>query len=215
LDDGSIEPEEAGMLNFENFEDNNNEKAIGGRFYIFPFTNSSLELAGSFYSGNVGNKDDVQYEDVGASLYAVDLSYVKLMSRIKGIIDVKSQYNYSKVDDAIYFELEEGETVPTPYTFNNNSNAFFAQLSYRPTMSGSNFVKNLEFVGRYSSLNTPEGAEWEQQATQMTYGINYWLSWRALLKMSYQVTNTEGGHDLPAGTEVTTNGFFFHWALGF
>ena len=215
LNDGSVEPEEAGMLNFNNFEDNNNGKAIGGRFYVFPFTNSSLELAGSFYSGNVGNRDDVQYGDVGASLYAVDLSYVKLISAIKGIIDIKSQYNYSKVDDATYFKLEEGETVPTAYNFDNNSNAYFAQLSYRPTMSGSDFVKNLEFVTRYSFLNTPDNSEWVEESTQTTFGVNYYLSWRALLKMSYQVTNTEGGHDTLSSTKVTANGFFLHWALGF
>ncbi len=214
LKDGSIEPEEAGMLRFNNFEDNNNGKAIGGRFSVFPFTNSSFELAGSFYSGTVGNKESPLYENVGASLYAVDFNYVKLLSGIKGIVDVKGQYNYSKVDDATYFELEEGETDPEAYTFENKSNAFYTQLSYRPTMAGSEFIKNLEFVGRYSTLNTPEESEWAEESTQTTFGINYWLSWRALLKMSYQVTNTKGGHDA-AGGEVTTNGFFLHWALGF
>jgi hypothetical protein len=214
LEDGDHEPEEAGMLRFENFEDNNNSKAIGGRFAIFPFTNSSLEVAGSFYSGTVGSAKDVLYENVGASLYALDLSYVKMISGIKGIVDIRSQYNYSSVDDATYFELEEGATEPEAYTFENVSKAYYAQFSYRPTMSGSDFIKNLEFVTRYSELNTPEAAEWEQESTQMTYGINYWLSWRALLKMSYQVTNSEGGHGAPAG-KVTTNGFFLHWALGF
>ena len=159
LKDGSIEPEEAGMLIFNNFEDNNNGKAIGGRFSIFPFTNSSLELAGSFYSGKVGAREDPLYEDVSASLYALDLNYVKLLSGIKGIVDIKGQYNYSKVDNATYFELEEGATEPEAYTFENNSNAFYTQLSYRPTMASSEFIRNLEFVGRYSTLNTPEEAE--------------------------------------------------------
>lgn len=39
-----IESDEAGMLMFENIEDNNNNKAIGGRIGILPFSNSSVEI---------------------------------------------------------------------------------------------------------------------------------------------------------------------------
>ena len=72
LKDGSEEPEEAGMLLFENFVDNNNSKAFGGRLGILPFADSSTELGFSAYSTNgVGDADSI-YEDVGAFLYAID-----------------------------------------------------------------------------------------------------------------------------------------------
>ncbi len=80
-------------------------------------------------------------------------------------------------------------------------------------MSDSDFLKKLEFVGRYSNFNAPEGAEWEEQSTQLALGINYWLSWRSVFKMSYQTTDKEGGHGNVGKTK--TEGLFLHWAIGF
>lgn len=40
LKDGSDEPEEAGMLMFKNYEDNNTSKAFGGRIGLLPFSDS-------------------------------------------------------------------------------------------------------------------------------------------------------------------------------
>lgn len=213
LKDGSDEPEEAGMLSFENFEDNNNNKAIGGRIGILPFSNSSVEIGFSGYSGKVGAEDS-DYEDVGAFLYAVDFSFVNQISSIKGIIDIKAQFNSSKVDKAEYFELEPGDTIPTAYTFDNSSNGYYVQLSYRPSMLDSEFFRNLELIGRYSTLNTPEESEWEEETSQIAIGLNYWLSWRSVFKFSYQITESEGGHHSKDG-KTTTTGIFLHWALGF
>ena len=44
LKDGSEEPEEAGMLIFQNYEDNNNSKAFGGRIGVLPFSDSSTDF---------------------------------------------------------------------------------------------------------------------------------------------------------------------------
>jgi len=209
LNEGDDEPEEAGQLMFGQLVDNNGSKAFGGRLGFLPFSNSSLEIGVSAYnSGGTGTKGG-EYENVGAFLYAFDLSYVKVISPIAGLIDIKAQYNNSKVDDAFYFDPADGET----YTFNNKSNAYYMQLSYRPTMSGNSFIKNLEFVGRYTALNTPEGAEWESEAKQTSFGINYWLSWRSLIKFSYETGETIGGHD-SVGL-VNTDTFSVHWAIGF
>jgi hypothetical protein len=207
LKDGSDEPEEAGMLLFNNFEDNNNSKAFGGRLGLLPFADSSTEIGFSAYSTNgTGAKESV-YEDVGAFLYALDFSFIKQIPAIGGMVDVKSQYNNSSIDSATYFDPADGDT----YTFDNDSNSFYAQLSYRPTMSQSDFIKKLEFVGRFSNFNAPEGAEWEGEAEQYAFGLNYWLSWRSLIKVAYQTTDTIGGHD----GDATEKGFFVHWAIGF
>ncbi len=214
LNSGVDEPEEAGQLMFENLIDNNNNKAFGGRLGLLPFSNSSLELGASVYGGTVGDRNDSLYSNVGALLYAFDFSYVRQLSAVRGILDIKAQYNISNVDQATYFE-EELDGSFTPYTFNNNSNASFAQLSYRPTMAGNDIVKNFELVGRYSNFQAPEGSEWEQQSTQWSFGINYWLSWRTVFKVNYQSTVQQGGHGVPAGETVTTNGLFVHWAMGF
>jgi len=209
IKDGSEETEEAGMLSFENLIDNNRSKAFGGRVGFFPISDSSLEIGASAYgTGGTGDKGS-DFENVGAFLYAFDLSYVKLITPIAGLVDIKAQYNNSKVDDAVYYDSKENET----YTFENKSNSYYMQLSYRPTMAGSDFVKNLEFVGRYSALNTPEGSRWESTSSQYSFGINYWLSWRSLIKFSYETYDIEGGH----GNDgiINKDSFSVHWAIGF
>ena len=210
LKDGSIEPEEAGMLLFQNYEDNNNSKAFGGRIGLLPFADSSTEIGFSTYSTNGSGAADSVYEDVGAFLYAIDFAFVKQIPALKGFIDIKGQYNNSDVDDAMYTEVHE-DGDEEEYTFDNKSNSFYAQLSYRPTMADSDFLKKLELVGRYSNLNAPEGAEWEEQSDQYAFGLNYWLTWRSVIKLAYQTTDSVGGHDGGG----TTNGFFIHWAIGF
>tara|TARA_R110002049_G_scaffold191337_1_gene360266 strand:+ start:28033 stop:29193 length:1161 start_codon:yes stop_codon:yes gene_type:complete len=212
LKDGSLEPEEAGMLMFQNYEDNNTSKAFGGRLGLLPFSDSSTELGISAYSTNGAGAKDSAYEDVGAFLYAIDFAFVKQVSPLSGFIDIKAQYNSSNVDTATFVEMHE-DGDEEEYSFDNQSNSFYGQLSYRPTMAESDFMKKLEFVGRYSNFNAPEGAEWEEKSTQYAFGLNYWLTWRSLIKISYQTTETEGGH---GGEGISTlNGLFLHWAIGF
>lgn len=210
LKDGSEEPEEAGLLSFNNYEDNNNSKAFGGRLGLLPFANSSTEFGFSAYSTDGVGASDSQYEDVGAFLYAIDFAFVKQIPAIKGFIDIKGQYNNSNIDDANFIETHE-DGDEEEYTFDNKSNSFYAQLSYRPTMASSDFLKKIELIGRYSNLNTPEGAEWEEESDQYAFGLNYWLTWRSVIKVAYQTTDSVGGHDGGG----TTNGFFVHWAIGF
>jgi len=210
LNDGIDEPDEAGQLRFGRLVDNNNDKAFGGRLGFLPISDSSLEIGASFYeTGGMGDKGS-DFEDVRGFLYAFDFNYVKLITPLSGMIDVKAQYNNSKVDDAIYFDPNDNEL----YTFDNQSDAYYVQLSYRPTMSGNDFLKNLEFVYRYTALNTPEGSEWESVASQRSFGLNYWLSWRNVIKVSYENGETVGGHGNEGGL-ISEKSFSIHWAIGF
>ncbi|WP_339757450.1 hypothetical protein [uncultured Winogradskyella sp.] len=210
LKDGSEEPEEAGMLLFQNFEDNNNSKAFGGRIGLLPFADSSTEIGFSTYSSSKVGARGSEYDNTGAFLYAIDFAFVKQIPAIGGFIDIKGQYNNSDIDDATFTEVHE-DGDEEEYTFDNKSDSFYTQLSYRPTMASSDFLKKLELVGRYSNLNTPEGAEWEEQSDQYTFGLNYWLTWRSVIKVAYETTDSVGGHD--GGGK--TDGFFVHWAIGF
>jgi len=208
LIDGSDEPDEAGMLLFQNFEDNNISKAFGGRIGLLPFSDSSTELGFSVYSTNGAGDKDSAYEKTGVFMYALDFSFVKQIEAVRGFLDVKAQYNNSKIDTARYTDdLEE------TYSFDNKSNAFYAQLSYRPTMFESDCIKKLEFVGRYSNYNAPTGALWAGKSDQYAFGINYWLNWRSVIKASYQTTDTKRMNDV-LGT-INTEGFYLHWAIGF
>ncbi len=207
-----VEPGEAGMLTFNNLIDNNNSRAFGGRLGILPFVNNSTEFGVSFYSTAKAGDTDSVYENLGANLFALDFSFVKQLAGLGGIVDVKSQYNKSKVDNMIY-AVEETPGDFENLIFDNNSNSFYAQLSYRPTMSGSDFISKLEFVTRYSTLRTPEGAGWEVNKKEYSYGLNYWISWRSLIKLNYQSITGEGGHD--TADNFDQKGLYLHWAIGF
>jgi len=90
------------------------------------------------------------------------------------------------VDDARYF------TSPTDtegYTFDNSSNTYYAQLAYRPT-SVTGFVKNLELVGRYASLDFAETLGTDQN--RFTLGLNYWLNWNSVVKLAYENIDVSG-----------------------
>lgn len=184
LNTGDDEPEEGGFLGYENSEDNNKSKAIGGRLGFLPFSNSSLEIGGSFQNGKVGSRES-EYEKIGAQQYALDLTYVKQLEFLKGLLDIKAQKNWVNVDQADYIDWDD-PSGSTTYTFVNKRNSLFAQAAYRPTMAPSKVLKRTELVFRYSELNPPAGSKEPEQMKQYTYGINYWFNWRTAFKAAYQ-----------------------------
>ena len=229
IKNGTEEPEEAGMLSFENATDNNNNKAIGSRIGILPLSNSSLEIGISGYYAMPGSakspfeedslNKDLNYKNVTALISAVDLSYVKLISPIKGVIDIKGQYNISNVSSAVYFNPED----TSRYTFTNNCSSYYAQLAYRPAMATNNVLKNFEIVGRYTVYNTPNGSLWFNNQSQIEVGLNYLFSWRTILKASYQITDGGmGGSGMGnmtsmsgmSGMNMRSNMFLIHLATG-
>jgi hypothetical protein len=208
INTGEHEAEEIGMLVNKPGVDNNNNKAVGGRFGAFPFRDQSLELGFSAQSGKLGNRGS-EFEDVSAFLYAFDWTYVKNISFLKGIIDVKGQLNFINIEDQTYVIDEDG--VIEEFNFDNSSKSTFFQLAYRPTMSANALISSLELVGRYSTLNTPDEAPWATENTQMTLGLNYWIDWRTAIKFAYQKDKIDS-HE--AG-KTDSGVFFLQWTLGF
>ncbi len=227
LKTGLVEPEEAGMLDFSfNTSDNNKNKAVGGRLGFFPLSSSALEVGLSGYFAKPGSENSpfegdsilgsLNYQDVSASMYSIDLSFVKNLGSV-GLIDIKGQYNYSNLSDANYYNPEEDNI----YTFKNKSSAYYAQISYKPISVNNSIIKNLELVGRYSAYNTPEDALWHSKLRQYSIGLNYWLTWRSVIKLSFDnlknnvseasgERNEEGEHG-----PILGNAFYIHWAIGF
>lgn len=221
IKDGTEEPEEAGMLSFENMNDNNTNKAVGARLGFLPFANSSLEIGASGYYAMPGSSkspfagdtlsEDLNYKDVTALLTAFDLSYVKIISPLKSIIDIKGQYNLSNISKATYLNPED----TMRYTFNNNSSSYYAQLAFRPALIDNSFIKNLELVGRYSVYTTPKGSLWESEQSQIEVGLNYWFTWRTVLKMSYQITEGAAvGSGMSGMSGMSESMFLIHLAVG-
>ncbi|MEQ8681163.1 MAG: hypothetical protein RID25_15485 [Cyclobacteriaceae bacterium] len=214
IEDGEEEADEVGMIVHAGDEDNNNNKAIGGRLGIFPLRDQSLEIGFSAQSAKLGNRAS-ELENVGAFMYAFDWTYVRKVSFLGGLLDLKGQINFINIEDQVYEVEEDGEIEA--YFFENKSNSSFIQLGYRPTFGSSQFVKNLELIGRYSTLNTPEGAPWESESIQQTVGLNYWIDWRTAIKFAYQVDSVTGGHaeDGDEPEELDVNTFYIQWTLGF
>ena len=199
LNTSSSEISEIGQLNYSSAEDNNKNKSFGGRVGLLPFSNSSVEIGGSFQVGNVGEKG-TEYEKIKAKQYALDFTYVNSLDFLKGMIDVKAQWNWVNVDQANYISLKDSTT----FTFNNKRDAAFVQAAYRPSMTQSKFLKKTELVFRYSGLNMQTGEVDPAKiiSNQYTYGINYWYSWRTALKFAYQ-------------SQKDNNAFYVQLAVGF
>ena len=181
---GEEEPGEEGSLMYENFADNNKNKAIGGRLGLLPFLNSSLELGASFQTAKAGDAGTEQ-ENVKAMLYAFDFNYVKQIDFLKGTVDAKAQWNIVNVENANYIDHDDS-TGTTLYTYDNKRDVYYVQLAYRPTMLQNKMLKKFEAVVRYSALNLPENVKENIDVTQVIYGLNYWANWRTVFKAAYQ-----------------------------
>lgn len=150
----SLEPPTT-SINGLNFDDNNDDKAIGGRIGFLPFNNSALEIGFSTqYTTGIGDRN-TEYNDVASFGYAVDLSLVKnSIAAIKGNLDLKAQWNRVEVDE-FHIELPDGDELAV----NQENDAYYVQLAYRPALSKSNFLSNIELIGRYSGIDLTEPAE--------------------------------------------------------
>jgi hypothetical protein len=177
-------PDVAGQFEYEAYANNNKKKSVGGRFGFLPFSNSSLELGYSFqYKSATGDRKSI-YENTSFSAQAFDLNYYKTIDAIKSQVRVLGEYKMQNIGKQSY---DDGNN--STFTFDNNSSAYYAQGSIRPTESENEFFHNLEFAVRYSEFNTPVGSQWyagNHIRTQTAIGLNYWYRWNGVLKLSYQ-----------------------------
>ncbi len=200
-----------GVIQYENLlDENNNNKEIGGRIGFLPFSNSSLEIGFSAKHGIAGDRGDSVYGKIGATAYAVDLSYVKSIDAIKSTINLRGQFNSLMVDKANYWLTDS-----TTYTFDNNLQNYFVQLSIRPNMLRSKFLRKTELLFRYNSLTSPKDALWGAKdkdgkggtVSRMDIGLCYWFSWKTGLRLAYETTA------MPDGTH--NNEFLASLVFGF
>ena len=187
-----------GTLSFENFEDANDNKALGGRVGLLPI--SSLELGYSFQFADVDASTFDQ--DVDSFIQGFDLSYVREYDAIRGVIDVRFEWVFSNVDDAVFLDEDTGLF----FTFDNTRNGGYAQLAYRPTQVDIDFVRNLEIVGRYDWIDVGSGVP-DDDKERWAIGLNYWLTNSSVIKLSYQQTDVDN--------QDQTGAFLAQFAIGF
>jgi len=159
--------------------DNNKNKTLTGRLALLPFSNSSLELGVSGMYGNVGDPKNPNQKTATSSMFALDLNFVHKVGPIQA--NIKGQLNQINISSVNYINPSDS----TLYTFNNSSTSFFGQLSLRP-ISAPGILKNFEIAGRFVNYITPAQSSWGSITNEYNLALDYWLSWRSVIKLVYE-----------------------------
>jgi hypothetical protein len=188
------DPSAYGTLNFDNYNDVNGNKAVGGRIGFQPIP--ELEIG---YSLDYAQVNPSGFETVPALLQALDVNYVHEFASLGGRVTARAAWVWSQIGEATYDPT--GSLGFGPTRFSNNSNGGYVELAYRPTMSDLKVLRNFEAVLRYDylDLDTPYGGA----SHRLTPGLDYWLAPSAVLKFAYQFDS-----DLP-------DAFVAQFGLGF
>jgi hypothetical protein len=178
----------AGELRFGNANDNNNNKALGGRIGILPIP--EMELGLSYMRARVGDGD---FRNVHADIFGGDFSYIRDSEFLLGKVDLRFEYAQQWIDSATYI------VDATAFDFNNSKSGWYTQIAYRPTRLGVPILPDLEAVFRYSTLKWPSGTPLAANEPgdgvdrqQFTLGITYWIKPSVPLKISYDLNDNEG-----------------------
>lgn len=167
-----------GFIDFMNYDDNNNNKAVGFKFGFLPIP--ELEIGYGFERASVGDENSV-FDNVNSTTNIVDFSLAKDIEGLKSTIDLKAQIIWLNIDNPNI----------APLTFENKSKGGYGQIALRPSSVDNDFFKNLEFVYRYDWTDRPDNAPENELVKRSTFGINYWLSASSLFKFAFETKTTE------------------------
>ena len=199
-----------GQLQSSGLSDNNNNKTITGRIGWLPFSNSSLELGVSGLRGKVGDAGS-SFESITTNMYAFDLNLVENIKPFQ--LNIKGQYNIVNIGSADYINPKDTSV----YSFNNHTTSGFIQASLRPSFSDNMIVKNFELAGRYGNFSTPGNSLWGTKQNGWAVGLDYWLSWRTVLKFTYEAIKTINNSliniDVPVGFVSKSNSMYLQFAI--
>jgi hypothetical protein len=192
----------AGTLEFNNFSDNNDDKAVGGRIGFLPLP--GVEVGYGFEIAKPGTQGS-SFAHVRSFLQSVDLNITRNSDLLKGRIDLHAQYAWSEVDHAVYDPT--GDLGFGPLAFESKRDGGYAQIAYRPTMVPVDFLRNLELILRWDHLGRAPSGLGAPQEERWTLGLDYWLAPNTALKLAYEWANPHG--------EPNTNALFFQAVTGF
>lgn len=193
----------AGQLGFNNHRDNNNNKAVGGRFGFLPVP--ELEIGYSVLSGRVGDSG-TRYGETDMIAHGIDLNYNREIDAIRGRLDVRAEVIWVDTDAVVFTGSFD------PFTFRNRRHGWFVQTAYRPTkvdlkLPGGLELKNFEFAARYDQVRQFGSRPRGEDHDQLTLGIDYWVLPNAVLKAAYMFDDAHGADD--------QNAFVIQFAVGF
>ena len=183
LDIGSTDPMDAGALSAENFDDTNDNKAVGGRIAVLPIP--ALEIGFSALTAHV-SAIGTSRKDLGVLIQGADLSFTKSIAPLRGSIDLRAEVVRSQMDKATYDP--DGTLGFGPVTFDNVRTSGYAQLAWRLSGVGPAFVRRFEVVARGDRLELPKGAPDAGTETRVTGGLNYWITPSIVLKGAWRAS---------------------------
>jgi mono/diheme cytochrome c family protein len=201
MDTNSVSATDLGTLEFDNFDNIGKHVAVGGRVGFFPIP--ELEIGYGIQYADVTPPDSPNH--VNALLQSADLSYVRDSAALKGIVNLKFQWVWSRVDR---FSYDPDGAVGGPFPFKNSRNGGYAQVAYRPSRLENWFIKNLESVVRYDMLNQA-GTQTGVDERRLTLGLNYWLAPSTVLKVAYELDHQRGSN------ADRHDAFLLQFAIGF
>jgi mono/diheme cytochrome c family protein len=169
----------AGSLDFDNFIDTNNDKAVGGRLGFIPIPN--MEVG---YSAMYGRVNPTGFPSTRAFLQAFDLNFRPDVPALGGVLDFRTEWVWSNVSQATFDPT--GSLGFGPLTFANYRDGGYVQLCFRPVHSTIEVIRNLELCGRWDYLRTPMAAPGGGTEQRFTIGLDYWLNPQAVLKLDYE-----------------------------
>ena len=114
---------------------------------------------------------------------------------------MSGQWVWSRIGKGTY------DNDGTPLEFKNDRDGGYAQLAYRPTKFGNDFIRKLEGVFRFDHFNqedTPVGFD----ESRYTLGVNYWILPKTVFKVAYQI-------DDRSTSEPDEGGVLVQFATGF
>lgn len=194
-----------GQLNYDNYSDNNNNKAVGGEIGLLPFSNSTLELGVSGqYTPHTGNAGSL-LENVSNTTYAAYINYYHIFNPL--MIRLQGQYEYSQTEGYNLYTNTSDTAILVP-TFTNQMSGWFGGLTFRLSGSSNTFVSNLELAGRFGQLTLPKGVAWgsTHPENQTTICLTYWFTWKTPLNLVYDIYTQSGS---PTQSVFTVRGMWF------
>lgn len=181
-----------GELQNAGIVDNNKGKMVSGRLSLLPFSNSCLEIGVSGLYSNGGDAGS-NFTTANVTMFGADLNFVKTLNPF--LLNIKGQYNRINVTRQNYVSQVDSSL----YSFVNKTSSSFAQISIRPVGADNKLLKNLELAYRYSNYTTPANSVWGQNFHENDFGLDYWLSWRTVLKFTYARSRALSTANVAAG----------------
>jgi hypothetical protein len=182
------DPDAAGSLNFDNYSDQNNNKAFGFRLGYLPVR--ELEVG---YSFEFSKPSPCNFDTVRSYLHGLDLNYVKYNNYLKGRATVRAGWIWSQMSSATYDPT--GSLGFGPLRFNNNRSGGYLEGAYRPTKATEEWVNNLEFALRFDRLDVSSRAPGGGDESRWIPGVDYWITPRSVLKVAYAFDDKDNGND--------------------